>query len=587
MPTLGYDRAQLLALRRRLLAVSERLALIRQPDAAAAEAMAVLGATRRSIDEVWVAAIDRVLVAAPLEHGWHLATDPVTPTGADVGEIVDLARRMRAGDLDDLLDDQEGLDHLTRLLGELTRDPVLLRRFRAELGGDDPWVRLADALGVERLETAAALVTDPDDVVAADRLRRLDATVAAVAAVYGAGPHESRRPWYPAALLDMEPYAAALLVRELHLDRDVLAAVCDRILVRWTERERPWADQSWSGPNTADLLFPVLVERPGAATEFVLRAGDHPEVLFRTTQDESRLEALLLAATDPDRIDAGTAGTAIRPLLDWLDRFRWQISPTDDGAAVGAVATMGVVVAPWLLNFGPRADEWGWSAAAADAALRRLIDDEATAARLVDAMHRWRTRLTDLAVVDDDGRVDDELLHDLATMFAQLQLAFFDEEVDDAVTDQMLTDLVLRAAEAAVAAAVPGGPAVSAATDAGLGMLGPAAVGLLQRAGVIPSLEQRTADARVRLGRRASDVAVVAVVAVVERLVETGRLPADVLGQLELPAADGSCTPAQVERALHDWVRGLAAHCDPATHNAITTVLYAFANPLSTRQLCS
>jgi hypothetical protein len=121
--------------------------------------------------------------------------------------------------------------------------------------------------------------------------------------------------------------------------------------------------------------------------------------------------------------------------------------------------------------------------------------------------------------------------------------------------------------------------------------LAPVAIDALDRWGIAPSPEGARRRAQQTFGDRAIDTAVMAVTGIVGAAVERGDLPRDTLDRLELEGLAGptgaGCAPREVSDRLHAFVADLAPLTDPATHNALLAVLYAFANPLSDAQLCA
>ena len=204
---------------------------------------------------------------------------------------------------------------------------------------------------------------------------------------------------------------------------------------------------------------------------------------------------------------------------------------------------------------------------------------------LIGAMDAWRRTLAATPLTQVDGRVDLDTLLDISTMFAQLQLAFRDEEVDDDAEARFWLEVTLFTGTLVASAAISGGFLVSVGTGLALDAAHATTAVALGRFGVATSADRSERQASARFGSRSADVAVIAVVGAVSQLIEAGRLPADTLDRLHLPTAR-ACTPLVVAERLATFVATLEPFTDPATFNAITTVMTAFINPSSARQAC-
>ena len=618
MPYMGYDRDHLEALRRAMRRAADELGDRRCADPLALDAMRVASAVRTGLQTEWLPLLDGILGCVALEQrspvwlsssdlrnivllqaqaaGWQILTDPLNGSlSAPIteAEARAIATALADEDLDDLLDSDAEVVWLTAAMTTIGGNPTLAAAFTdafgGAFGGDAAWAALLDHLGLERAGWADRLSRDPNDERASTRMRVLDQAMAALAAIYAAGPHEGHRGWYPTVTQHIEPYTAALLVGHLDLGREMLAAVAHDLLRRWYDAPFGvlWVDQHYAGDNAADLLFALLVAEPGAPTAFLRRAAERPELVLLTAQYDHNVKALLLAGTSPEHIDPADAGRVIVPIIDALRAPGWQYAAGHDGFTRTAPAIIGSVIAPWLLQFGPRASQWQWTADDADDALRWVIDDPATALALVDAMQRWRNHIASTELIADDGRIDEDALHDLAEMVVQLEVAFRDEEVDDAADARFWSDLGFAVAELVIPALFAN-PAAGLAADLTVAALSPAVQGALQRFGVIaPGEDEARQEAQRRFGSRLTDTAVIAVIATVGHLIDSGLLPPDALDGLD-PVAGGpdGCGPAETGRRLRDFVTGLEPQLDPLTYESLLLVTDVFAGPAVGRIIC-
>ncbi len=548
MTVLGYDLLLLDSLRRRVRSAVTQLAAIRSDDPLATAAIHTVREVQRSLESDVLAAVGAVLAGDPL--GTASATS--------------------------------GAGWLSALFAPAVAPGT-------QQLDDAAWVAVFDDLAARRLVLGQRLVDDPDDADARAGIASLDRQIADAAMRYAAAaPHDGHVRWFPIALLDTTPLAAALVLRHLELDDRVLAAACALVLHRWREggdHGELWPDSFTGGDNAADVLFRTLADRPTAATEFLRRVP--PDELLLSAQFDDTIARLLLVGTSPDHVDEVTAGEVLRPLLEWLQEH--ELPAVTDGVTRSAPAVAAAAVAPWLAALGPRAGAWGWTYDDGDNALRWLLDQGDARRAMAGAMTTQQTRLADAPLLDADGRVDDTLLRDLAGSLAQVQVALRDAEIDDAVANRLLAQLAVNTAGIVISAAVPGvGLAMTA--DIGAALLTPVAMKALDRWGVAPSSEQVRARAQGTFGDRAIDTAVIAVTGIVGAAIERGDLPVDALDRLDLDGPlDGdsdSCSPREVSDRLHGFVDDLEPLTDAATHNALLAVLYAFANPLSDAQLC-
>ncbi len=556
MTELGYDLERLDVLRRRVRAAAGLLLELRSADPLAVDAVATIAAVRSRLEHELAPVVTAVLV-----------DDPLGADGAAVDVPATTAVLAGAG------------------TGAAPRVP------------DQVWADTFDELAAERLALQEQLVWDPENPDLLARMADIDRRIADAAHRYAAGaPTDGHVRWFPTALLDASPYAAALVLAHLDLDDlddRALGGLAALVVRRWMDGQDDgarWDDAFAGGDNTADVVFRSLGERPAAATVFLLRA--RPDEVLRSAQFADSLDALLLAGTDPSRVDEATAGSILRPLLQYLGSHELPVAL--DGVAEGIPAVMAHAVAPWLADLGPRADRWDWTYEQGDASLRQLLDDRAALASLTAAADDGRRALVTMPWFDDEGRLDDEALRDLASSFAQVQIAVRDAEIDDAIADQLLDRLSLQLAGIAIASVVPGGPMASASADTALAVLTPAAAAALDRWGVMPSDERIVDEAGARFGDRAVDTAVIARTGVIGAAVDRGDLPPDALDRLDraltvdTDADTGdTCVPRAVGDRLHEVVRDLGEDADPATAHALLAVLYAFDNPLSTAQLCN
>ena len=607
MPFVGFDRELLDGLRSAMIRSLDELMTIRSglqhgAEHAAGGAIDRLNWIDATLRHSWLPAVDQLLACSALDErrpvdryraGWHVVVDQLerssgdatgwTLTIADVGALADGLARGQQG----LLDTAPQRRTLMRTLHSITADPALLAAFRAALGDDERWAVMFDRLGLARI---VAATEQPAEIAS------LDATIEALADVYAAGPHEGRVGWYPVITELVEPYTAALLLGRLHLGGTMLALVAHQVLVRWADHPTDgglWIDQEWPGDNTADLLFAQLADHPEAAVRFLTRCADRPGLLVLTAEHDARVEELLVAGTNPRIASSAEAGRIIVALIDELRRTDWTMVALRDGVTPSAHALMGTIIGPWLLQFGPRADEWGWDARQGDDALRWVISDADAAERLTVGSEVWVAALAGPPLIGSDGRTDVRRLHELGELFVQLELAFRDEQIAEATAARFWTDATFFTIDlvAPWAAGGLGGPVAGVAGDVAAEVVSPRVRAILERTGMIPpGAGETSVVAQARFGDRMSDIAVVAVAATVTDLVAAGRLPATAVDALEgaLAATDGdrACAADDTGHALRTYVEGLAGDLDPLTFESLVLITDVFASPATGRLLC-
>ncbi|MCB0998817.1 MAG: hypothetical protein KDB40_05915 [Acidimicrobiales bacterium] len=553
----GYDPDRLAVLYRRIDTTSQLLASWRCHDPLAAEAIAAIRAARATLDGEVAPRVRQVLLDDPL--GRRPVPGPTTwfePLAAHLTPWLDgVADRIAAG----------AASAMAWLAGAAPAPDTA----EATLVGS------IDALASRRIELADRLVWDPDDRAARDEILAIDAEVAALLAAYAAdAPTDGHVPWFPTALLQVSPYAAAMSLGQLDLDDATLAAVASLVVRRWhdgQEHGARWDDTAFSGPNTGDLVFDVLAARPVAATAFLLRAT--PDEVLRSAQDATSVTALLVAGTSPDHVDESTAGTVLRPLLQYLPAH--ELPTTVDGVAPGLTAAIATAVGPWLPALGPRAAHWGWQYDDGDDALRWLVADDDALVALTASLQQWHGRLATAPLVSPDGRLDGDLLYELSTMVSQVQVAIRDQALDEVHADALANALVFEVAGIVVEALVPGGLAV----EAGSTVISPLALSALDRLGLVPSASRRADQVRAGWADATAQTAIVAVTGTVAAAIERGDLPSDALDRLSFDDLPDGCAPDVVLRRLDDYLDEVAALTDPATGNALRAVLYAFVDP--------
>ena len=409
----------------------------------------------------------------------------------------------------------------------------------------------------------------------------------------------------PTVLDRLDPYAAALLLRHLGLHGEALAAASERTMRRWHDGPGPgdprtrWTDAALVGDNTADVLFALLAADQAAATSFLVRCADRPELVLLSARTPGALEALLDAGLHPT-LPPATAGAILRPLITWTFTSGLQTIPfaspdiADPRAAVAASTTA------WLPWFGPRADEFGWTRAEGAATLLLVLGDDRGGEALVDVIDEWTLRLRTTALVDADGRLDAALLDDLAATFVLVQRALSDSAIDAATRQRAVIDLTFDATQTAVSL-IPtgGGVAMSLTMSVARNLAREQLERDLDSRGLLPpSVEAVTAHQQRVRDLSTADIAAAAVVAMVDQLVDIGRLPPAAAAQLradlgpdESGEGDGegngeepACSTRATAGLLRDSIERLPL--EPADYHLLHAVVFAFVNAATEDARC-
>ena len=559
---LGFDADRVNALRRAMRAALDELDSLRCDDPAVPDASVDIRGVQHLLRDRWIGIVDGLALATLYDYRVAAAQglDVLTAQTANTH------------------------DHLAVSLG----DTALVDRF--------------EALATARLFAAADLAMHPNDPAWQARVAQLDAAIATMTALCEVAPTSAGNRF---TFLDrLDPYAAALALRTLELNDHELSSLVGHLLRRWHDGNRVgdgpltgWRDQSVRGANPADIAMPLLSARPAAALEFLRQSTDRPELVLGSAESEATVEALLTAALSPSMVNAHEAGAVLRPLLDWTFGEGGRVFQPFDMDTADPKPALAAAVTPWLLEFRPRANEWGWTPAEGDRILRLLLSDDAAMQRLIASLDMWRANAATVHLRDADGRLDARALEDIAEMFSQLHLALRDAAIDQRSANRFWVDLTVMAAQQVASGIVfpEAGPLGSFVASQGVGLGTDGAVAALDQFGLLPESRATAAAAeQVHFGDRTADTAVAMVVAVVGELIAAGKLPSNSLDQLDLhDAGAGSrtswrgCRAEEVAARLRRFVGGLTAQLDPADANLLWAVTNTFASPATIDQTCT
>lgn len=605
MGTLAYDPERLGTLATWLGTASAALRTLHSADPEAQAALAVASRAAQSF-ETWQARVAMITGCSalctyvpvrldPMQlddatayvlatlYGWRTTSDPsgtrafVPPAmrGASIGHLISAGRLGAAT--------PEQAAALRTELTAVMLDPAARAAFLANLSVDGA-ADLADHLAAVRADAVWQGGGPPGTELARDEARRQQvADIDAIAGVLGRTMIDSTATLSAAreVLARVRPYTAALLVGQLDRDDQVVADLALDTLLRYRDSfadadllPHDWEvrDRLFLGP--ADLLFPrIAAGSAQVANDFVQRLLHiDPTLLLVTAHQPAVTADLLLRASDPARIDVVDAGRVIRP---YLELVRGQpVSPwLPAGFRAGQMEsqtllpTLGVLIAPWLMQFGGRAADWGWSGAAAADAFRFAIDDDDSFDALAAATERWGEAMV-LTDVTDAGALLTNLGEVATTMGTLRELLnqrggrrIADERIAWDFAVKYLTKGVTKGIGTAGLSGVPARVVVKvAALVVAQGAKFAEAEGL---PGAPPPLEGALRQLDVTDDQANAVAAYVAMGLMVEVLIADGRLPADTEWP-PAPLAGAACPSGDYALASAAWLDRAFADDDTA-----------------------
>ena len=225
--------------------------------------------------------------------------------------------------------------------------------------------------------------------------------------------------------------------------------------------------QVGAGPNTADLLVPLLVDDPYACVWFTELAARNPAVLFETLNDPALAYQVVLIGTDPVNTTTTAAGNAVLAILDYfrIDPYM-RAGFNSDGHPGEYGPFLGGLVAPWLLQFTMTNDEWNRTAGEKAALLRVALHDDQAMRQLIADAERIRVGFSEsLSTYDIDAAIQ---VGGLLNLLLQLSV---NERVDDEIASGDERFNLMWTVVGVASSFLPGGPLLSIATGLALTML--------------------------------------------------------------------------------------------------------------------
>jgi hypothetical protein len=390
MGLLAYDPARLEVLRTAASKALDDVRGIRCDDPEAAAAMIAVRSACRTLNEFCLPRIQDIfnsdamtsyhrlkldkndirqalVFTMAVAYKWRISSDPFEDdtTIVTTAEARALGARLQHGNLEKLTDKPEELAFIAQQLTIINADPGLRAELLANLTKLDA---LADTLAASRVQLMDTLARRNSDPTKSVELASIDANLAELTRLYRSPSSTSHAGAYPTWVAGVEPITAALLLRFAGLDPATLAHVSNDLLVRWNDtypddegrQQASWTDAQFAGgPNTADILFQLMLSTPGAASVYVVDAARSPASMWLTATDYRLAQQVALQGTDPANLDPAASGEVLKSFIEFAENE--QVVFSNDlvpGHPTGYAAFIGQLVAPWLLQFSPLNGDW-------------------------------------------------------------------------------------------------------------------------------------------------------------------------------------------------------------------------------------
>ncbi|MBI4885275.1 MAG: hypothetical protein HY826_14605, partial [Actinobacteria bacterium] len=600
---LAYDPARVANLRARLIIAAAELHAIRASDPAAAYALRAAAGIRNDVEMVWLPMLTRIIDSEALtgavwrasgvidglqnsvirtmvdDHGWSIQPDPLANDQSQVTaeEAAALATRLNEIDLSALVKDQRQLQWLAQRLHIIGRDPLLSARFLANL---DCWPQLTRELARQHAQSFRfdySSVVSPADItntfeglmsIWTHSLPKGALTIGSNANV------ESSLP----AIDDADPYVQAMMLRALHPDAMTAAALSRQLLTSWLAlKYNPAAPLTLdlgmtSGPNTADLLLPLLLDDPAACVWWMQVTANNPALLFETLDDPATAYRIALVGTDPANTTAAAAGVALSAILDYFGDDPYSRMGFDTDGHPGEYGIfLGDLVAPWLLQFTAANHDWPAPAKRKASLLGIALRDPEALRGLVADAERIRAGFTESLSA---GSIDAaKQVGGLLNLLLQLAV---NELVADERASTNESWNALWTVVGVAGAFLPGGPLVGIASGAALTLI---------RGELESYLEQPDPDGTRRTAERAMDVALTlaggaAVSQLYSKWLHDGAVTAALPPPPGVDLADHestwSCPSADYHQRFELWRQGLPGGPEGVLGHQAADLLAAF-----------
>lgn len=364
---MAYDAVALCRLRDAIALASREFCNIRCNDPEARPALQAIAKASGLLGGVWAPKLDALLGCGVLtgyvlstisvhdfahasmyvlehERSWRITTDPLSLQSAGLTpfDAASLAWEL-ANDAHRESFSNTELDALSRSLGGIAKQPELVDAFLTHMTSQ-AWTQLCNVLGEDHLNrTRDSSIFGPEGFDPAD-IDRVFSNLGSILA-----DDRRRHPVSDAVGLTegMQPYAAALLIRQLQLPADLLAKASYDVVRRSFSGELHGSRTDLQVPNAADILMEAMMTTMGAPTMYVASLADQPLLLIVSGQNHDLVSRFLQAAINPNLMPVATASAVISTLIPFvLANVDSNLVWIDDNEALATLA-LGVLT-PWL-----------------------------------------------------------------------------------------------------------------------------------------------------------------------------------------------------------------------------------------------
>ena len=580
---LGYDADLVDSLRAAMTRAEAELAAIRCADIDAQSAMRAVDRARSTLRDTWLPFINSLyqcrafdgynpttidagdlinswLNLVAVQRGWRVAADPLP---VPVGPAFEAMTIESARALGEALSGPAGADDMTMeemawlqgRLAEVAGHPQLVAALLPAFTTAG-WANVCNKLATTRQHAVTEALLYDGSISDGERAgwAGIDAVFVSLGQILNTNQELHPRSDLTQLLIDMTPYAAALVVRQLDVGVDTLVAMSRELI----DRERValcYAEETNLGPRAADLLMVKMLATPTAATTYVMTTVDDPGLVLDVAYEPGLGNAMLAAGTDPASMSPDQAAQAIPVLIDWILNESTS-SPYMSYNPLLAVAAVDLI-APYLLPvLRPDADGYGMTSKDRKAIQNLIIDNNAALDHLLAARERIATTLG-TAISDPAASFMDRknAVRDLAEILAIVDTMVRASDIRSAERDVAEYELawsVVGFAANAVSSYIET-PVVAGA----VGSAGPA----LQKMGELFGLGPTSvADVRAASLNRFDVVTTVAAASVVcatfDAMVSAGRIPAGT-ALPPLPDLDQEHVGVAYSHDFNEWLDDL------------------------------
>jgi hypothetical protein len=485
---LGYDPARLRNLLRTIDSISDEAEGIHFTDPMAADA-AVQYRRALTLATAWRPVVGAVVSCAFDARYRPARVDAADPSLLDVIDPTDTAWATvtdpRTGRLTDSLASARHLaayvaTELTILVGRGgTAD--LAARLDAAMADATTRDAFLAALGVDGLVAAAEVLARPI-AAGTGAGRAAQQLLASLARGLGAAYCDGgivRSSWAGALANTMDPYAAALIVRDAGLDTDALVRLVPAIWQRWSMSRRDGIDDVVMPAAATPALLLETLTSDGDAGRRVLAAWpyDRLDQILAADLGDGILPAFLLASTDHGTAPAAEVEASMVAVLSYLDEHK-------DLAGRGALSpAMGAYAGPYLESVVGAHDGAAYPAPAWDwrgrdtVELVRWMASDAHAARDIEAWIDALVSMRTMQLAAAPGFVDPSLVH-LGQIAGSVDRALADAAMRDAAARVQIWSALWGLLSSRAANAVNGALGVTGMAAYGVTMATATAIGV-------------------------------------------------------------------------------------------------------------